>query len=155
MTLCDASSLISGLARVFQSGLPALIPEHVLVDSNLRLGAGPLSVARLHSCSTALRIPASRRVFRHGGSCRSGRAACASAWISHERRPGWIAASETYLAGEWVRHRVSTLAALRLQTCRADRTVDVVVAHRTATGNYHGLVAALSPMKNVRPGAGS
>ena len=71
----------------------------------------------------------------------------------HERATGWIAASETYLAGEWVGRAYQWL--LDYPPVARDRAVDAAVVHPAAPIRYHGLVAALSPMNHVRPGAGS
>jgi hypothetical protein len=75
-------------------------PEHILVDSNLDWGQ---DLYRLRDTIAARGIRDSVRVAYFGT------AAIAAAGVPnarelglHERATGWIAASETYLAGEWV-----------------------------------------------------
>ena len=77
-------------------------PEHVLVDSNLDWGQ---DLYRLRDTIVARGIRDTVRVAYFGT------ADVAAAGVPHarelglhERATGWIAASETYLAGEWVGH---------------------------------------------------
>ena len=70
----------------------------------------------------------------------------------HERATGWIAASETYLAGEWVGRAYQWLLDYP-PVARSARRCGCGTSRAGAV--YHGFVAALSPTYHVRPGAGS
>jgi hypothetical protein len=75
-------------------------PEHVLVDSNLDWGQ---DLYRLRDTLQARGIRDTVRVA-YFGTADLGAAGVPNARILglHERTTGWIAASETFLAGEWV-----------------------------------------------------
>lgn len=75
-------------------------PEHVLVDSNLDWGQ---DLYRLRDTIVARGITDSVRVAYFGtGDLAAAGVPRARLLGLHERATGWIAASETYLAGEWV-----------------------------------------------------
>lgn len=75
-------------------------PEHVLVDSNLDWGQ---DLYRLRDTLRARGIEDSVRVAYFGTSSLSAAGVPNARGLGlHERATGWIAASETYLAGEWV-----------------------------------------------------
>jgi hypothetical protein len=75
-------------------------PEHVLVDSNLDWGQ---DLYRLRDTIVARGIRDTVRVayFGTAGVAAAGVPNARELGL-HERATGWIAASETYLAGEWV-----------------------------------------------------
>ena len=75
-------------------------PEHVLVDSNLDWGQ---DLYRLRDTIIARGIQDSVRIAYFGTADPTATGLPrARALGLHERATGWIAASETYLAGEWV-----------------------------------------------------
>ena len=75
-------------------------PEHVLVDSNLDWGQ---DLYRLRDTIVARRISDSVRVAYFGTANISAAGVPRARELGlHEHATGWIAASETYLAGEWV-----------------------------------------------------
>jgi len=75
-------------------------PERVLVDSNLDWGQ---DFYRLRDTIVARKIQDSVRVAYFGtADVTAAGVPRARALGLHERATGWIAASETYLAGEWV-----------------------------------------------------
>jgi Dolichyl-phosphate-mannose-protein mannosyltransferase len=75
-------------------------PEHVLVDSNLDWGQ---DLYRLRDTIRARGIRDTVRVAYFGtGDISAAGVPNARELGLHERASGWIAASETYLAGEWV-----------------------------------------------------
>jgi hypothetical protein len=74
-------------------------PEHVLVDSNLDWGQ---DLYRLRDTIAARHITDTVRVAYFGTSNLSAIIPNTRDLGLHERATGWIAASETYLAGEWV-----------------------------------------------------
>ena len=74
-------------------------PEHVLVDSNLDWGQ---DLYRLRDTIAARGITDTVRVAYFGTSNLSAIVPNARDLGLHERTTGWVAASETYLAGEWV-----------------------------------------------------
>jgi hypothetical protein len=75
-------------------------PEHVLVDSNLDWGQ---DLYRLRDTIIARRIRDTVRVAYFGTADISAAGVPNARGLGlHERATGWIAASETYLAGEWV-----------------------------------------------------
>jgi hypothetical protein len=77
-------------------------PEHVLVDSNLDWGQ---DLYRLRDTIVARRIRDTVRVAYFGTAEISAAGVPMARGLGlHERATGWIAASETYLAGEWVGH---------------------------------------------------
>lgn len=81
-------------------------PEHVLVDSNLDWGQ---DLYRLRDTLAARGIRDSVRVAYFGTSDVDSIVPRARDLGLHERTTGWIAASETYLAGEWVGHAYAWL----------------------------------------------
>jgi hypothetical protein len=75
-------------------------PEHILVDSNLDWGQ---DLYRLRDTIAARGIRDSVRVAYFGtASLRAAGVPNARELGLHEHATGWIAASETFLAGEWV-----------------------------------------------------
>jgi hypothetical protein len=75
-------------------------PEHVLVDSNLDWGQ---DLYRLRDTIVARGIHDTVRVAYFGTADVSAAGVPNARELGlHERATGWIAASETYLAGEWV-----------------------------------------------------
>lgn len=75
-------------------------PESVLVDSNLDWGQ---DLYRLRDTIVASGITDSIYVAYFGTADLSAAGVPRARLLGlHERRPGWIAASKTYLAGEWV-----------------------------------------------------
>jgi hypothetical protein len=75
-------------------------PEHVLVDSNLDWGQG---LYRLRDTIAARQISDSVRIAYFGTADPAAVGVPNSRLLGlHEHRTGWVAASETYLAGEWV-----------------------------------------------------
>lgn len=75
-------------------------PEHVLVDSNLDWGQ---DLYRLRDTIAARRIRDTVRVAYFGTADVSAAGVPNARELGlHEHATGWIAASETYLAGEWV-----------------------------------------------------
>jgi hypothetical protein len=75
-------------------------PEHILVDSNLDWGQ---DLYRLRDTLQKNDITDSVYVAYFGTADVSAAGVPHARLLGlHERRPGWIAASETYLAGEWV-----------------------------------------------------
>jgi hypothetical protein len=77
-------------------------PEHVLVDSNLDWGQ---DLYRLRDTLAARHVQDSVRVAYFGTADVSAAGVPNARVLGlHERASGWIAASETYLAGEWVGH---------------------------------------------------
>jgi hypothetical protein len=75
-------------------------PEHVLVDSNLDWGQ---DLYRLRDTLVLNGITDSVYVAYFGTADLAAAGVPRARVLGlHERRPGWIAASETYLAGEWV-----------------------------------------------------
>lgn len=75
-------------------------PEHVLVDSNLDWGQ---DLYRLRDTIAARQINDSVRVAYFGTTDIAAAGVPRARELGlHERATGWIAASETYLAGEWV-----------------------------------------------------
>ncbi|HVX38341.1 MAG TPA: hypothetical protein VHB25_02115 [Gemmatimonadaceae bacterium] len=84
-------------------------PEHVLVDSNLDWGQG---LYRLRDTIAARGIRDSVFVAYFGTADVSAAGVPNARVLGlHEIRTGWIAASETYLAGEWVGHAYDWLLA--------------------------------------------
>ncbi len=84
-------------------------PEHVLVDSNLDWGQG---LYRLRDTLVARGIHDSVFVAYFGTADLSAAGVPNARVLGlHEHRTGWIAASETYLAGEWVGHAYEWLLA--------------------------------------------
>jgi hypothetical protein len=75
-------------------------PEHVLVDSNLDWGQ---DLYRLRDTIVARGIRDTVRVAYFGTADVAAAGVPNARELGlHERATGWIAASETYLAGEWV-----------------------------------------------------
>jgi hypothetical protein len=75
-------------------------PEHVLVDSNLDWGQ---DLYRLRDTIVARGIRDTVRVAYFGTSDIAAAGVPNARGLGlHERTTGWVAASETYLAGEWV-----------------------------------------------------
>lgn len=84
-------------------------PEHVLVDSNLDWGQ---DLYRLRDTIVARGIHDSVFVAYFGTADLSAAGVPNARVLGlHEHRTGWIAASETYLAGEWVGHAYDWLLA--------------------------------------------
>ena len=84
-------------------------PEHVLVDSNLDWGQ---DLYRLRDTIIARHITDTVRVAYFGTSDIAAAGVPTARELGlHERATGWIAASETYLAGEWVGHAYDWLLA--------------------------------------------
>lgn len=84
-------------------------PEHVLVDSNLDWGQ---DLYRLRDTIVARGIRDSVYVAYFGTADVSAAGVPNARVLGlHEHRTGWIAASETYLAGEWVGHAYDWLLA--------------------------------------------
>jgi hypothetical protein len=75
-------------------------PEHILVDSNLDWGQ---DLYRLRDTIVARGIQDTVRVAYFGTAALPAAGVPHARELGlHERATGWIAASETYLAGEWV-----------------------------------------------------
>jgi hypothetical protein len=75
-------------------------PEHILVDSNLDWGQ---DLYRLRDTIIARHITDTVRVAYFGTADVSAAGVPHARPLGlHERATGWVAASETYLAGEWV-----------------------------------------------------
>jgi hypothetical protein len=84
-------------------------PERVLVDSNLDWGQ---DLYRLRDTIVARRITDTVRVAYFGTSDITAAGVPNARELGlHERTTGWIAASETFLAGEWVGHAYDWLLA--------------------------------------------
>jgi hypothetical protein len=73
-------------------------PEHILVDSNLDWGQ---DLYRLRDTLRARGVRDSVRIAYFGTTKPSAIIPNARVLGLHERATGWIAASETFLAGEW------------------------------------------------------
>jgi hypothetical protein len=84
-------------------------PEHVLVDSNLDWGQ---DLYRLRDTLAARGIRDSVKIAYFGTADVTAAGVPNARLLGlHEHATGWIAASETYLAGEWVGHAYQWLLA--------------------------------------------
>jgi hypothetical protein len=82
-------------------------PEHMLVDSNLDWGQ---DLYRLRDTIAARHIGDTVRIAYFGTADPTAAGVPHARLLGlHERTTGWVAASETYLAGEWVGHAYSWL----------------------------------------------
>ena len=125
-------------------------PEHVLVDSNLDWGQ---DLYRLRDTIVARGIPDTVRVAYFGTADVAAAGVPNARELGlHERATGWIAASETYLAGEWVGRAYEWLLDYQ-PVARIGPSMRLWYIPRR--DRHHGFVAALSPMIHVRPGDGS
>jgi hypothetical protein len=82
-------------------------PEHVLVDSNLDWGQ---DLYRLRDTLNARHVTDTVRIAYFGTADPTAAGVPKARLLGlHEHATGWIAGSETFLAGEWVGHAYSWL----------------------------------------------
>jgi hypothetical protein len=104
--LCAAALVVGATAYpdylAYFNPLAGRHPERVLVDSNLDWGQ---DLYRLRDTLVARDIRDSVRVAYFGTADLAAVGVPNARLLGlHERPTGWIAASETFLAGEWVGH---------------------------------------------------